>query len=205
LISGREHYFNNNEEMFSALGLAASSAVIVRCKNEFTEEEMREFFKRYVNQDIMMPDWLPRRPLVCQTIADMEEEDLDQMFGVGQDELSFFDHFISVLCRRDARISASFKQPCHKTVAAEPRPGRAIHASRHRSPGGEGAECTGAQTAVALRKGQGMATTSTAAIPRRWLPPAVGYARLLKCSASWKSPPDDNRNYRELSTALAVR
>jgi hypothetical protein len=108
LVSGREHYFNNNEEMFSALGLSASSAVIVRCKSEFTEEEMREFFKRYVNEEIMMPDWLPRRPLVCQTIADMEEEDLDQMFGVGQDELSFFDHFISVLCQRDARISASF-------------------------------------------------------------------------------------------------
>lgn len=108
LISGREHYFNNNEEMFGALGLSATSAVIIRCKNEFTEEEMREFFKRYVDQDIMMPDWLPRRPMVCQTIADMEEDDLDQMFGLGQDELSFFDHFIGVLCRRDARISASF-------------------------------------------------------------------------------------------------
>lgn len=108
LISGREHYFNNNEEMFSALGLSASSTVVIRCKNEFTEEEMREFFKRYVNEELMMPDWLPRRPLVCQTIADMEEDDLDQMFGVGQDELSFFDHFISVLCQRDARISASF-------------------------------------------------------------------------------------------------
>ncbi|MEH2479544.1 hypothetical protein V1282_002901 [Nitrobacteraceae bacterium AZCC 2146] len=108
LISGREHYFNNNEEMFTALGLTASSTVVVRCKNEFTEEEMKEFFKRYVTEELLMPDWLPRRPLVCQTIADMEEDDLDQMFGVGQDELSFFDHFISVLCQRDARISASF-------------------------------------------------------------------------------------------------
>jgi hypothetical protein len=108
LISGREHYFNNNEEMFSALGLSSSSTVIIRCKSEFTQEEMREFFKRYVTEEIMMPDWLPRRPLICQTIADMEEDDLDQMFGVGQDELSFFDHFINVLCQRDARISASF-------------------------------------------------------------------------------------------------
>jgi hypothetical protein len=108
LISGREHYFNNNEEMFSALGLSASSTLVIRCKNEFTEAEMREFFKRYVNEEIIMPAWLPRRPLVCQTIADMDEDDLDQMFGVGQDELSFFDHFIAVLCQRDARISASF-------------------------------------------------------------------------------------------------
>ncbi|WP_338830754.1 NACHT domain-containing protein [Bradyrhizobium sp. 27S5] len=108
LISGREHYFNNNEEMFQALGLSPASTAVVRCKNEFTEEEMRVFFKRYVNEDLVMPEWLPRRPLVCQTIADMEEDELDQMFGVGQDELSFFDHFIKVLCQRDARISASF-------------------------------------------------------------------------------------------------
>jgi len=38
----------------------------------------------------------------------MEEQELDQMFGIGQDELSFFDHFIKVLCQRDAHISASF-------------------------------------------------------------------------------------------------
>jgi hypothetical protein len=108
VISGREHYFNNNEEMFQALGLSSSSTAVIRCKNEFTEEEMREFFRRHVNDDIIMPEWLPRRPLVCQTIADMNEDELDQMFGLGQDELSFFDHFIKVLCQRDARISASF-------------------------------------------------------------------------------------------------
>jgi hypothetical protein len=108
IISGREHYFNNNEEMFAALGVMASSCLILRCKNEFTEEEMREFFKRYVTEEIVMPDWLPRRPLVCQTIADMEEEELDQMFGAGQDELSFFDHFITVLCKRDSYIATSF-------------------------------------------------------------------------------------------------
>lgn len=108
LISGREHYFNNNEEMFAALGLSSTESVVIRCKDEFTEDEMREFFRRYVAQDIVMPDWLPRRPLVCQTIADMNEDELDQMFGVGQDELSFFDHFILVLCQRDAYIRASF-------------------------------------------------------------------------------------------------
>lgn len=108
LISGREHYFNNNEEMFSALGLSSANSIVVRCKDEFTDEEMREFFRRYVAEDIVMPDWLPRRPLVCQTIADMSDEELDQMFGVGEDELSFFDHFIGVLSRRDARIRASF-------------------------------------------------------------------------------------------------
>jgi energy-coupling factor transporter ATP-binding protein EcfA2 len=108
LITGREHYFNNNEEMFAALGLSAANSIVIRCKDEFTDGEMREFFRRYVTEEIVMPDWLPRRPLVCQTIADMDAEELDQMFGVGQDELGFFDHFISVLCQRDAHIRASF-------------------------------------------------------------------------------------------------
>ncbi len=63
--------------------------------------------------------------------------------------------------------------------AAGPRPGRARHASRRRSPGGAGAECTVVQTAVALREGAKTVTTSTAATPRRWPPPPVarrGYA-----------------------------
>jgi hypothetical protein len=57
------------------------------------------------------------------------------------------------------------------------------HASRCRSPDGAGAECMAAQTAVALRKGARTTTTSTAGTPRRWPPPASGYARLLNCFA----------------------
>jgi hypothetical protein len=47
---------------------------------------------------------------------------------------------------------------------------------RRRSPGGGGA----AQTAAARRKDRRTATTSMADIPKRWLPPAVGYAMPLK-------------------------
>jgi hypothetical protein len=107
LVCGREHYFNANVEMFSSLGIAADNAVVLRCKDEFSESEMQEFF-RGISQDIELPDWLPRRPLICQTMADMSADELDQMFGVGQDEISFWDHFIRILCERDARIHASF-------------------------------------------------------------------------------------------------
>jgi hypothetical protein len=107
LVSGREHYFNGNAEMFSALGLSERTTTVIRCKSEFTEAEMQAFFAQ-ISVDIVLPDWLPRRPLICQTIADMPADDLDQMFGVGQDELSFWDHFIKVMCERDANIRASF-------------------------------------------------------------------------------------------------
>jgi hypothetical protein len=107
LIAGREHYFNGNAEMFAALGFDPEDSVVIRCKGEFSEKEMQEFFRR-IAVDIVLPDWLPRRPLICQTIADMSEDDIDHMFGVGQDELSFWDHFIRVLCERDKRIHVSF-------------------------------------------------------------------------------------------------
>ena len=107
LISGREHYFNSNDEMLSALGLKQTDVIMVRCKDEFTPAETERFLER-ISADIDIPTWLPRRPLVCRTIADLSEEDLDSMFGVGEDETSFFDHFIRVLSKRDARINASF-------------------------------------------------------------------------------------------------
>jgi hypothetical protein len=77
--------------------------IVLRCKDEFSETEMNAFF-RGIAEDIELPNWLPRRPLICQTMADMSSDEFDQMFGVGQDELSFWDHFIRILCERDARI-----------------------------------------------------------------------------------------------------
>lgn len=81
LISGREHYFNSNTEMFSGLGLDPKTTLLLRCKTEFTEEETQEFFKR-IEAEIVVPTWLPRRPLICQTIADLSDDELDEMFGL---------------------------------------------------------------------------------------------------------------------------
>jgi hypothetical protein len=45
-----------------------------------------------------------------------------------------------------------------KLSGQDPAPGRGRHVSRRRSAGGEGVECTKAQTAVAPRKEKGTAT-----------------------------------------------
>jgi hypothetical protein len=115
LISGREHYFNNNEEMLSALGLDPGQTLTIRCKSEFSEAETQEFFNR-IQSEIVVPEWLPRRPLICQTIADLSAEEMDEMFGVGQNELEFWNHFMKVLSVRDARIHASFDAKTIETV-----------------------------------------------------------------------------------------
>lgn len=107
MITGREHYFPNSEEMFSAIGLSSSKTIVIRSKNEFNDTELLEYFRaRDIEVDI--PDWLPRRPLICQTISDLASDQFDDMFGEQGDETAFWDHFIRVLCERDARIHISF-------------------------------------------------------------------------------------------------
>lgn len=107
LVSGREHYFSSDKEMFSALGMEEKNTLVVKVRDEFSLDEMLAYFNA-AGIDITLPDWLPRRPLICQTIAHLSEEERDGMFGSGSNEAEFFNHFINVICSRDARINASF-------------------------------------------------------------------------------------------------
>jgi len=107
LIAGREHYFSSNEEMFSALGLNAKNTLTLRANDEFTEDELALYFDR-ANLAVELPTWLPRRPLICQTIALLDDNELNEMFGIHSHEASFWNHFINVVCERDARINTYF-------------------------------------------------------------------------------------------------
>ncbi|MBC6718678.1 hypothetical protein H9Q09_21070 [Aurantimonas sp. DM33-3] len=107
LVTGREHYFPSSEEMFSALGMDSGATIVLRCKDEFSDTELLEYFqKRDIELDV--PEWLPRRPLICQTITDLADDQFLAMFDDEGDEVKFWNHFITVLCERDARIHPSF-------------------------------------------------------------------------------------------------
>ncbi len=107
LITGREHYFPSNEEMFVALGFRRENSILLQCKQEFTQEELQDYFdSRHI--EVAIPAWLPRRPLICQTITALSPDDLESMFGLGDNEIEFWHHFIDVLCARDARIRGAF-------------------------------------------------------------------------------------------------
>jgi hypothetical protein len=107
LVTGREHYFPNSEEMFSSLGLDPKTTLILRSKNEFSDTELLEYFSQR-DIDLDIPEWLPRRPLICQTIGELAADQFEAMFGDDGNEIAFWDHFIKVLCERDARIHVSF-------------------------------------------------------------------------------------------------
>lgn len=107
LVAGREHYFSSNEEMLSALGMPAKETLVIKAKDEFTEDELEAYFAAS-GIDVELPTWLPRRPLICQTIAQLTDDELGSMFGVSTGEVVFWNHFIKVVCERDARINAFF-------------------------------------------------------------------------------------------------
>lgn len=108
LISGREHYFSSQSEMISALGVNKTKVIVVRAKSEFTEEEMERYFLQR-GMDPEVPSWLPRRPLICQTVINLDDDQIQAMFGLEGNEAAFWDHFIRVVASRDSMINARFE------------------------------------------------------------------------------------------------
>jgi len=115
LVAGREHYFSSNEEMFASLGLSKGTTVIVRAQEQFSEEEIEEYFE-VAGIDVDLPNWIPRRPLICQTIASLSDDDRLSMFGFGSDEVAFWNHLIDTICARDASIHPAFDKETIKRV-----------------------------------------------------------------------------------------
>lgn len=107
LIAGREHYFSSNDEMMAALGLTKANTTIIKAKDEFTDSELEAYFEE-AGLEVELPSWLPKRPLICQTIALLSDDELGMMFGTTAGEVAFWNHFIKIVCQRDARINSFF-------------------------------------------------------------------------------------------------
>jgi hypothetical protein len=115
LITGRDHYFGTSEEMFSCLGLDPTRTLVLKCRSEFNDEELSNFFKDR-GLSLTLPPWLPKRPLICQTIGNLSSDELEDMFGVGGGETEFWHHLMDVICARDALIHATFDAETIKKV-----------------------------------------------------------------------------------------
>jgi hypothetical protein len=115
IICGREHYFNSDIEMFEALGLDKEKTALLRSNSEFSDQEMEEFLAEKA-EDLILPEWLPRRPLICQVIEKLPEDQLRRAFGEVGGGVEFWLHFIEILCRRDAAISPIFEPASLKNV-----------------------------------------------------------------------------------------
>jgi len=99
VLAGRAHFFDNNQELISALGISATTLVL--SATDFTEEQVGEYLRQRA-WTAALPDWLPRRPLIIGYLAGRrlftEVEDL-AFSDVG----GGWDHLLSVISRREAR------------------------------------------------------------------------------------------------------
>lgn len=116
LISGRDHYFNSNTEMHSALGFREDQTTIAKCKNEFSYEEFNNYLS--INDiSLSLPDWLPKKPLVLKTIVSLSREQIKNLFDSSNgEEVEFWFNFIDAMCERDSKIHAILDSETVKQV-----------------------------------------------------------------------------------------
>ncbi|EMF89047.1 NACHT domain protein [Leptospira santarosai str. ST188] len=115
LIVGREHYFNSEEELISCLGLKNKNPILLYSKDEFSPTEIQDYFsRRKINFTI--PEWLPRRPLICQVLIEYAKETDTKILESAQGELEFWDTFIDILCEREAKIRGTVESTVVKNV-----------------------------------------------------------------------------------------
>lgn len=114
LITGREHYFSSDEEMLECLGMN-SSCIVLRCPDEFSEAEAKDYLHQNSNIGIL-PDWMPRKPLVCQLLAKLDEDELQALVDTSGGEVQFFESVVDAVCRRETRIHSSLDAVTVKQV-----------------------------------------------------------------------------------------
>lgn len=114
LVSGRGHYFSSTDEMVDCLGLPKDVSII-RCPDEFSDEEIADYAKRNTNLT-SFPEWMPRKPLICQLFAKIDPDQLEKLSKSEFGEVEFFEHFLTAIAERERRIHASIDPDVLKRV-----------------------------------------------------------------------------------------
>lgn len=103
LVTGRKHYFDDEKELRTALGLRDSDVICVI--DQFSEEEVKSFLQKSgINK--RLPEWLPRRPLLLASFACKGLLEAEISSGEdGVDPASAWNRLIDIICEREAKIN----------------------------------------------------------------------------------------------------
>lgn len=121
LITGRDYYFNSDDEMLACLGLEDKQTIILECHSEFTETELLDFISKNIpelsenGKMDKLPLWFPKRPLVIQLMQKYAED----MFSIEHaldDICSFWYVLLSKICEREAKIYPALNPEVIKKV-----------------------------------------------------------------------------------------
>lgn len=115
IITGREHFFNSDDEMFSCLGLDPKRTKRIRCRNEFSSEEMNDYLQN-LSKVVSLPHWLPRRPLICQLISRLDIAQIERSFVDSDGEIEFWEILVDNICKREERIKYALDAKTIKNV-----------------------------------------------------------------------------------------
>ncbi len=102
LITGREHYFNNDVELLTCLGLESKRIVFLRCNQELSEHQFSELIGRDTGE---LPGWIPKKPLIGTIIRDIEPNLIADIFNTSTGQLDFWDLLLTTFCEREAKIN----------------------------------------------------------------------------------------------------
>lgn len=102
LIAGREHYFNNDAELITCLGLDRKSVLFLRCNQELTQEQ---FSSLIGHAGLGVPAWIPKKPLIGTVIRDIPKETISKIFETSSGQIDFWELLITTFCEREARIN----------------------------------------------------------------------------------------------------
>lgn len=116
LITTRSHYFDTDDEMLNSTGLSSDHNVgILRCPDEFSDTEAREYLSK-IHIHVLLPPWLPRKPLVFQVLSTIECEAAKGVLESDDGEFSFWGKFINAICEREARIHGSLQSEAVRQI-----------------------------------------------------------------------------------------
>ncbi len=108
-ICGRDHYFDNQQELIAGLGLSGKSFVVVKLE-EFTDDAAQDFLRRNgINSQL--PDWLPRKPLILAYLV--RHNLIDSILSIDSSKGFAFawDSFLDRICEREAALESSVMDP----------------------------------------------------------------------------------------------
>lgn len=121
LITGRDYYFNSDDEMLSCLGLDGNQTIILECHSEFTEKELLDFISQNIpelsekDKIEQLPVWFPKRPLVIQLMHKYAETLFSEEHTL-DDICSFWYVLLSKICEREAKIYPALNPEVIKKV-----------------------------------------------------------------------------------------
>jgi uncharacterized protein YjbI with pentapeptide repeats len=103
LITGREHYFNNDGELIECLGLGGRDVLFLRCPQELNDQQFSELIG---GPPIVLPKWVPKKPLIGIIIRSIGDSQIVKaLLETSTGQVDFWDLLLNTFCEREATIN----------------------------------------------------------------------------------------------------